>query len=56
MQDRKQEAPLDEERQVHRVRDGEEAPLGSENRCPCGFPRNVCWRCSSPDDWQRGEQ
>ena len=21
----------------------------SEKRCPCGFPRSVCWRCSGPD-------
>lgn len=20
-----------------------------EKRCPCGFPRSVCWRCSGPD-------
>ena len=19
------------------------------DRCPCGFPRNACWRCSNPD-------
>ena len=19
-------------------------------RCPCGFPRDVCWRCNPPPD------
>lgn len=20
-----------------------------KNRCPCGFPRQVCWRCTPPE-------
>ena len=57
MQDRQAETRLDQERQVRRVWDAEATPLGGENRCPCGYPYSVCWRCDAPEGQEvKGDQ